>query len=359
VRPAVVTRVTPMEAVTRAAPMLFALSSLALAACAGAADDLCARAVQHLAQCTGVDVSTPGTCDPERARRLLGADCASLAGARSASGFADDGWGDLMSWLEGDLGGESNGTGDDCLGLGFDDFCGVLGEPDWVGLGGGQAGLYAVDGTGCTPSGCYAGLQSLNPWAPAPSDGQTTVIRRFFERHGGPGRYFPGPRLDGGDSSAIRDQVWRQACDDYVAGKIGQAAFVGASRGAVIAIDAARRTQTDAGCRVGGRPLPILVIGAVDAVDTSIWLFDKRPPSGVPTYHRVKAQKWENIFSTVDIPGAVVSVAPATDAQGNKLDHIGVIFHPSSLTWLESIAAKHGLSFSQWAYLPAPAAPVV
>jgi hypothetical protein len=178
---------------------------------------------------------------------------------------------------------------------------------------------------------------------PPPGDNQTTVVERFLRGYGGPRRYFAGPRFDGGGAAGLRNQVLAAACADYRAGTIGAAAFVGASRGAVIVLDAARRTRSAPGCKVDGRPLPVAFIGLVDAVDTTIWYLDKRPPPGVPAYHRVKASKWEHIYSTVDVPGAIVSVAPERDAQGKLLDHVGVVFHPSSLSWLARNAMTHGL----------------
>jgi hypothetical protein len=225
---------------------------------------------------------------------------------------------------------------------------GTATEPDEeareIDAGDGDApiGLYAIDATGCTATGCHLWWQSLLR-APAPSDGQTSVIHRLSEGYGGPRRYFAGPRIDGTLARTIRDQAVQAACQDFVAGRIRGAALVGASRGAVIAVDAARRTQDEPGCRVGGQALPVVFIGAVDAVDTLVWFLDKRPPPGTPTFHRVKAQRWENVVTTVDIPGAAVSVAPETDEKGQKLDHIRVCFHPSSLSWLASAAIQHGL----------------
>jgi len=206
----------------------------------------------------------------------------------------------------------------------------------------GQVGLYVVDATECTATGCQVWWKALLQ-LPPPGDNQTTVVERFYRGYDGPRRYFPGPRVDGGGSSAIRDQVLERACADYRAGTTSAAAFVGASRGAVIALDAARRTQANPSCTVDGRALPVSFIGLVDAVDTTIWYMDKRPPKGAATYHRVKAHGWENVYTTVDIPGAVVSVAPETNEQGAKLDHVGVIFHPSSLSWLARTALALGL----------------
>jgi hypothetical protein len=59
------------------------------AGCAGSADDVCARATQHLESCSITTLPPPDTCDPERARRILSSGCGELAGAgtRSTAGF--------------------------------------------------------------------------------------------------------------------------------------------------------------------------------------------------------------------------------------------------------------------------------
>ena len=212
------------------------------------------------------------------------------------------------------------------------------GRPAWDSIG-----LYAVDATECTATGCQQWFKALLPGQSPPSDGQTTVIHRFFQGYGGPKRYWAGPSLTGAGSTSIRDQVLQRACADYRAGLTTKAAFTGGSRGAVIALDAARRTQTAPNCRVGGKALPVAFIGVVDAVNTSIGHLEARGPAGAPTFHRVKAQKWEHLYTTVDVSGAVVSVAPATNQWGTPLNHVLVIFHTSSLSWLRSTASGYGL----------------
>lgn len=183
-------------------------------------------------------------------------------------------------------------------------------------------GLYAVDGSAAVASGKAA-------------------IWRIYDAYQGRARYWDGPDTLGWKTETMTEEVRRAACDDYQHQRIDAAALVGWSRGAIIAINAARRLGS---CRRAQVPLPIRYIGALDAVDTLSWNLTKTPPAGVPTFHRVKAKRWEGVFTTVDLPGAIVSSAPAESSPGHALTHAAIGYHHPSRKWLVERAISVGLS---------------
>lgn len=73
-----------------------------LAGCAGSAENLCAEAVQHVRQCSGIDLQMPQSCDPDKAGLLLSTPCSRLSEAR----------GIYSSWSDNGFFGDSDGSGD-------------------------------------------------------------------------------------------------------------------------------------------------------------------------------------------------------------------------------------------------------
>jgi len=75
------------------------IASVGIAGCAGTEEDLCSAAVEHVKQCSGIELQMPQTCDPDKASLLLSVPCSGLSEARgtysswSDGGLFDDFWG--------------------------------------------------------------------------------------------------------------------------------------------------------------------------------------------------------------------------------------------------------------------------
>jgi hypothetical protein len=89
------------------APMLALLAALGVPGCGTTADDTCALATEHVAQCSGFSVEPPASCDPaeaKRAEQLLAMGCEELQTRTASWNWLKDGigaiWDDLFGHEE-------------------------------------------------------------------------------------------------------------------------------------------------------------------------------------------------------------------------------------------------------------------
>ncbi len=87
------------------APMLGLLAALGIPGCGTTADDTCALATEHVAQCSGINVEPPESCDPkeaERAEQLVAMGCEELRTRTASWNWLKDGIGAIWDDLFGD-----------------------------------------------------------------------------------------------------------------------------------------------------------------------------------------------------------------------------------------------------------------
>ncbi|MES2179902.1 MAG: hypothetical protein V4550_18720 [Gemmatimonadota bacterium] len=102
------------------------------------------------------------------------------------------------------------------------------------------------------------------------------------------------------DAKNILNDVVNQVCDDMRQKRIRNAAIVGFSRGAIIAMAAAKRVMAECGA-------PVVFLGLIDAVNTSMpddagW--SSTVPNNIPALFLAKRSEWEDVFTTATITGA-------------------------------------------------------